>query len=85
VPRVASGRHRTRQLSVRAELAGRRTAILVVLGVAALGLLTVAVGFALDADGTRDPSIVASIFVAVLILLGGPRLLASRQPRESGE
>ncbi len=85
VPRVASGRHRTRQLSVSAELAGRWTAVYVVLAVVALGLLTVAAGFALNADGTRDPSIVASIFVAILILLGGPRLLAARRRRESGE
>jgi hypothetical protein len=85
VPRVASGRHRTGQLSVRADVAGRRTALIVVLAVAALGLLTVGAGFALSADGARDPSIIASIFVAVVILLGGPRLLAARrQPRAAG-
>jgi hypothetical protein len=83
VPRVASGRHRSQQLSVKAELAGRRTRLIVVLAVAALGVVTVAAAFALDADGTRDPSIVASIFVAVVILLGGPRLLAARRARES--
>ncbi len=83
VPRVASGRHRTQRLSVKADLAGRRTSLIVVLGVVALGVLTVAAGFALDADGTRDPSIVASIFVAVVILLGGPRLLAARSSRGS--
>ena len=82
VPRVASGRHRTQQLSVRAELTRRRAALLVVLAVAALGLLTVAAGFALYADGARDPSIIASIFVAAVILLGGPRLLASPWLRE---
>jgi hypothetical protein len=82
-PRVASGRHRTQQLSVKAEVAGRRTALIVILAVVALGVLTVAAGFALNADGTRDPSIVASIFVAVVILLGGPRLLAARRARES--
>jgi hypothetical protein len=82
VPRVASGRHRTRMLSVRAELAGRRTALFVVLAVAALGLVTVGAGFALYADGARDPSIIASIFVATVILLGGPRLLASQWVRE---
>jgi hypothetical protein len=81
VPRVASGRHRTQQLSVKAELAGRRTAMVVVLAVAALGLVTVGAGFALHADGARHPSIIASIFVAVVILLGGPRLLAARRLR----
>jgi membrane protein implicated in regulation of membrane protease activity len=83
VPRVASGRHRSQRLSVKAELAGRRTAVIVVLAVAALGLVTVAAGFALSADGAHDPSIIASIFVAVLILLGGPRLLQARRPQES--
>ncbi len=82
-PRVASGRHRTGDLSVKAELAGRRTALIVVLAVAALGVITVAAGFALNADGARDPSIIASIFVAVVILLGGPRLLAALRPQES--
>ena len=82
-PRVASGRHRTQQLSVKAEVAGRRTALIVILAVAALGALTVAAALALNADGTRDPSIVASIFVAVVILLGGPRLLAAQRSRES--
>ena len=84
-PRVASGRHRTQQLSVRAELAGRRMALIVVLAVAALGLVTVGLAFALHADGTRDPSIVASIIVAIVILLGGPRLVAAAQLREPAE
>jgi hypothetical protein len=83
VPRVASGRHRSEMLSVRAELAGARTARIVLLCVAALGLVTVAVGFAVWADGARHPSIIASIFVAALILLGGPRLLAAIRPRET--
>jgi len=77
VPRVASGRHRTQLISVKAELAGRRTALIVVLAVAALGVVTVGAALALYADGARDPSIIASIFVAVVILLGGPRLLSS--------
>ena len=83
VPRIASGRHRTGMLSVKAELAGRRTALVVVLAVAALGLVTVGGALALNADGARDPSIIASIFVAVVILLGGPRLLGSARVRGS--
>ena len=85
VPRVANGRHRTRQLSVRSDLAGRRTALVVVLAVAALGLVTVGASLGLSADGTRDPSIVASIFVATVILLGGPRLLGAPALRELSE
>lgn len=75
-PRVVSGRHRTQQLSVRPELAGRRTAQIVIGCVAALGCLTVALGFAAHADGARHPTVAASIVVAVIVLLGGPQLLA---------
>lgn len=77
-PRAASGRHRTGMLSVRGELAPARAAALVIATVAALGLLTVLAGFALAADGARDPATIASLFVATLILLGGPRLLSGR-------
>ena len=78
-PRVASGRHRTHQLRVRAEVAGRRTARLVIGSVAALGLLTVAAALAASADGARHPVTMASLLVAVIILLGGPRLAAIRR------
>lgn len=76
-PRVASGRHRTQRLSVSAELAGRHTFALVIGGVIALACLTVAGGFAASADGARHPVTIASLFVAVMIVLGGPQLLAS--------
>ena len=74
-PRVASGRHRTQMLSVRAEIAGAGIARLVIFTVASLGLITVGAGFALSADGARDPATIASLFVAALIVLGGPRLV----------
>lgn len=75
-PRVASGRRRTHALSVRAELAGRQTARLVIGGVAALALVTIAGALAASADGAKHPVTIASIFVAVIIVLGGPQLLA---------
>jgi hypothetical protein len=74
-PRVVSGRNRTSQLSVRRELAGRHTAALVLGGLVALAGVTVVAALLLDADGARDPATIASVFVAVLILLGGPQLL----------
>jgi hypothetical protein len=83
-PRVASGRHRTRSLSVRAEIAGRHTGRLVILAVAALGALTVAAALAAGADGAHHPVTIASIFVAVTIVLGGPRLLAAIRRRAQG-
>ncbi len=83
-PRVASGRHRTRSLSVRAEIAGRHTGRLVILAVAALGALTVAAALAAGADDAHHPVTIASIFVAVTIVLGGPRLLAAIRRRAQG-
>jgi hypothetical protein len=80
-PRVTSGRHRTQRLSVRAELAGPQTARLVIGGVIALGCLTVAGALAASADGARHPVTIASMFVAVMIVLGGPQLLAAVRRR----
>lgn len=75
-PRVASGRHRTHALSVSTQLAGRQTARLVIGAVAALALVTIAGALAASADGAGHPVTIASTFVAVIIVLGGPQLLA---------
>ncbi len=80
-PRVANGRHRTRQLSVKAEVAGRQMARLVILAVAALAAVTVAAALAAQADGAHHPVTIASILVAVMIVLGGPRLVAAIRRR----
>jgi hypothetical protein len=44
--------------------------------VAALGALTVALGWAATADGANHPVTIASAFVALTILLGRPQLVA---------
>jgi hypothetical protein len=80
-PRVTDGRHRSHRLSVSAQIAGRRTAQLVIGAVVSLACLTVVGALAADADGARHPATIASIFVAVIILLGGPQLLASCRRR----
>ena len=80
-PRVLSGRHRTHQLSVRADLAGRRIPRLVLAGLIALAGVTTLGAIALQADGADHPVTIASIFVALIILLGGPRLLAEVRRR----
>jgi hypothetical protein len=74
--RVLSGRHRTRQLSVRADVAGRHVPRLVIGGLLLMTGLTVVGALAASADGARHPVTIASIVVAVMIVLGGPRLLA---------
>jgi hypothetical protein len=75
-PRVLSGRHRTHDLSVRADIAGRQAPRLVIASLLLLVGLTIAGALAADADGARHPATLASIVVAVIVLLGGPRLLA---------
>jgi 4-hydroxybenzoate polyprenyltransferase len=85
--RAASGRHRTQRLSVRAEVVGRDTARIVVGMVAALGCLTVGLAWAASADGARHPVTIASLFIATIILLGRPQLIAGvrrRAARTSG-
>jgi 4-hydroxybenzoate polyprenyltransferase len=79
--RAASGRRRTQRLSVRAEVAGRRTARLIVGCVAALGGLTVGLALAASADGASHPVTIASAFVALTILLGRPQLIGAIRRR----
>jgi hypothetical protein len=74
--RVLGGRRRTSSLSVRRDLAGARTPALVIAGLLALAGVTIVAAVLVSADGARHPVTVASVFVAALILLGGPRLLA---------
>ena len=80
-PRVVDGRHRSRRVTVRRELSGRQTARLVLGGVITLGFLTVGGSLALNADGARHPVTITSVFVGVIIVLGGPRLLAAVRHR----
>jgi hypothetical protein len=71
-----SGRHRSGSLSVSADVAGRQVPRLVIGSLIILAGVTIAASLAATADGARHPVTVASIFVAVLIVLGGPQLLA---------
>jgi MFS family permease len=74
-PRVVDGRHGSDRLSVRHDVAGRRIARAVIAGVLAMAVVTVAAALAANADGAEHPATVASIFVAAIIVLGGPRLV----------
>jgi hypothetical protein len=78
---VIGGRHRTPQLSVRADVAGRYAPLLVLAGLGGLAALTVVAAVAASADDARHPVTMASVVVAVLILLGGPRLMAAVRRR----
>jgi hypothetical protein len=50
-------------------------------GVVALGFVTVGGSLALRADGARHPVTITSVFVAVIVVLGGPQLLAAVRRR----
>jgi hypothetical protein len=74
--RVADGRHRSGRLAVSRAVAGRHAASLVISGLIGLALLTIAGALAASADGAGHPVTIASVPIAVLLVLGGPQLLA---------
>ena len=73
--RVLAGRQRTGDVRVRGDVAGERGMALVIGFLLALVGVTIGVALGLSADGAGHPSIWASCFAAVLVLLGGPRLM----------
>jgi hypothetical protein len=75
-PRVVNGRHGSDRLSVRAEVAGRHVAALVLGGLVLLVGVTIAASLALHADGAKHPGTAAGVLVAVTVLLGGPMLIS---------
>jgi hypothetical protein len=80
-PRVISGRHASRDLSVRAGLAPPHLARIVIGALVALAALTVGLALLARADGAEHPVTIASVLVAVIIVLGGPLLLSIARQR----
>jgi hypothetical protein len=74
-PRILSGRHASPHLSVRSDLVSRRVPVLVIGFLILMTVVTVAVALILNADGARHSAIWASVVVAALVLIGGPRLM----------
>ncbi len=79
--RLFSGRHKSSQMSVRRSTVGRVVPAILFGWLLALTLATIAVGFAVDADGAEHASTIAAGFAAVAILCGGPTLMASIRRR----
>jgi hypothetical protein len=73
---VATGRYRNPRLSVRADTIGLPVSVVVLVSLIALIGLTLAASLILAADGARHPSTIAGGFVGVVVLLGGPTLMA---------
>jgi hypothetical protein len=80
-PRVISGRHASKNLSVRASVAPPHLARLVIGFLLALGALTVALALLARADGAEHPTTIASVVVAVILVLGGPLMLSAMRKR----
>ncbi|MGW3124325.1 hypothetical protein ACWDBW_45735 [Streptomyces sp. NPDC001107] len=80
-PRVVNGRHRNSQMSVRAEIAGPWLAVWVLGSLVALVGVTIAAALILNADDARHPVTGAAVLAAVMLVLGGPLLLAAARSR----
>ena len=74
--RLVGGRRRTGEVKVRADVAGRRAEVLVIAFLLGLVAVTVVAALLLSADGAGHPATWASVIVAIVILLGGPRVMA---------
>ena len=74
-PRVLSGRHASSHLSVHSDLVSRRVPALVIGFLILMTIVTVAFALIANADGARHAAVLASVVVAALVLIGGPRLM----------
>jgi hypothetical protein len=74
--RVIDGRHGSRQLRVRADVVSRDVRALVLGFLIALVAVTVGIALVADALGAPQPVLIASVVVAIAVILGGPRLMA---------
>ena len=74
-PRVLSGRHGSPHVSVRSDLVSRRVPALVIGFLILMTIVTVALALIANAAGARHSAILASVIVAALVLIGGPRLM----------
>lgn len=73
--RLLDGRRRTGGVRVSADVAGRRTPLVVIVMLFGFVCVTIGSAFALNADGARHPGIWAAVIVAAIIGFGGPELL----------
>ena len=80
-PRVISGRNPSAQLSIRGELVSRRLPALILGFVLVMAIVTVAFALILNADGARHPSLFAGVVVGLLVIAGGPSLVAEVRRR----
>jgi hypothetical protein len=80
-PRILSGRHGSRLVSIRADVVSRHVASLVFAFLLVMTMVTVALALILHDDGARHAAVLASVVVASLVLAGGPSVMASVRRR----
>jgi hypothetical protein len=80
-PRLLTGRHGSKHLSVRADVVGRHLAVLLLIGLVGLAGVTIVLAVLADADGAGHPATMASVVVAVAVLCGGPQVVAFMRKR----
>jgi hypothetical protein len=80
-PRLLSGRHGSKQLSVRADVVGRHMASTLLAAVIGLAGVTVVLAILAESDGAAHPVTMASVVAAVAVLLGGPQLVGAIRRR----
>jgi hypothetical protein len=73
---VIGGQQRSSQLRIRSDVAGRFTPLLIVGCLLALVALTILGAVVDSVNGGSHPVTVASVAVAVIIVIGGPRLMS---------
>jgi hypothetical protein len=78
---VLSGRHRSTQLSVRADVVDPHIPAFVIGFLLLMVAATVVLALLANADGARHPSITASVVVAIVVLSCGPALMAAIRRR----
>jgi hypothetical protein len=73
---VNTGRHRSSNLSVRADRVDHRTPLLVAGFLVVLGACTVGLALLARADGARHPVTAAAVVMAVTVYFGGQHLMS---------
>jgi hypothetical protein len=81
--RILDGRHGSSQLSVRANLVSRHVPAYVLTGLVTLAAFTAVFATVLTLNHVGHPVTISSIFVAVIVIMGGPGLMASVRRRAS--
>jgi hypothetical protein len=76
-PRVLTGRRGSAQLSIRSDVVTSRLPVLVIGFLLVMIAATLGIALVLHADGARHATVWASVVVALLVLVGGPSLVAS--------